>query len=737
MESHAKPRRKCWICTYPGCKEPPKTRYNCYSHTWDAHLRHLNGEKDQYKRIKESERKDAMKLCEMYVRYVEDTSRGKLSDKSPQLPPNISDNMEMTEMTEMNSPFMPQVQMQQIPYVMDPSLNYNVMNSDSFNSFPSDHSPMSSNNVSSVNVSSPIDHSSTSPTGVQQDSHTNSNGSQPNTANASEIALPEIHNGFQVNTQNYFFDGIKNETPQSGSTQQQVPSLQQINTVVPIAQNISSLQPPQSPQINQMNQVNQLNQNIQGDIYTQHNSTDQMWEYIASPENTQVVPLTSDNFMRMETISENLKRLHVMGQIMAENGFLQRSDARVKENIKPLVDSLNTVLQLTGTSFNYIGKPCENLGFIAQEVKKVCPELVQEDDNGELAVDVIGVIPHLVEALKAIHNNASSETLSNNDKFRELSKSTQDVMELVEVFRSEVQNKLDEEKENKKKSIGKMLFFNFSFGPAIVTLFAAIFFTIFSIFVVFSLPEFPFMWGYCWFTTILSYLSLWNTRDELISMWNGGSMILYFGHNNFVSVYLFLMLAAIGVTVSMVMGTIVLIVMVVYVSLFVVIGGICIVMRGMLHLNFKVIVSVQVIFLVCVVIVSYSLFGSQPGYKCYINNPSTTNFALEMELNTPIQRQTFSPLPWNCMKYEVKSTHPLPAGIKIGSVRTDVETVPYLYGTVTDFFPTTKVEMFLECASYVKLRCGVVTMRICEGRNETSCDENQCQWCGGECKNSC
>ncbi|EDS89418.1 hypothetical protein EHI_156460, partial [Entamoeba histolytica HM-1:IMSS] len=32
-------RKKNWKCTFPKCEEAPKTRYNCYAHVWDAHLR--------------------------------------------------------------------------------------------------------------------------------------------------------------------------------------------------------------------------------------------------------------------------------------------------------------------------------------------------------------------------------------------------------------------------------------------------------------------------------------------------------------------------------------------------------------------------------------------------------------------------------------------------------------------------------------------------------------------------
>ncbi|KAL7718228.1 hypothetical protein QTN25_004526 [Entamoeba marina] len=135
-------------------------------------------------------------------------------------------------------------------------------------------------------------------------------------------------------------------------------------------------------------------------------------------------------------------------------------------------------------------------------------------------------------------------------------------------------------------------------------------------------------------------------------------------------------------------------------------------------------------------IVSYALFITQPGYHCYINNENTHNYELDITLNEPIPQQTFSPIPWNCMKYAIESSPHLPDGMSIGSMRTDVSTIPFINGLITDYFPTTKVKMVLECVRYVRINCGVVTMRICEGRNISSCEMNGCQWCDG-CKTTC
>lgn len=91
----------------------------------------------------------------------------------------------------------------------------------------------------------------------------------------------------------------------------------------------------------------------------------------------------------------------------------QHSDIRLKKDIHPLENSLDKVLNLQGVSFtwnkevsSYVGRIRENdIGFIAQEVEKVIPELITETTVSDLDysiknVDYDRLIPVLVEAIK-------------------------------------------------------------------------------------------------------------------------------------------------------------------------------------------------------------------------------------------------------------------------------------------------------------------------------------------------
>ena len=84
------------------------------------------------------------------------------------------------------------------------------------------------------------------------------------------------------------------------------------------------------------------------------------------------------------------------------------SDARYKTNIVPLNNALDDILNLRGVSYDWDKAkwPEKNfsdgkqIGFIAQELEKIFPELVSADTNGYKSVNYIGVVPVLVEAIK-------------------------------------------------------------------------------------------------------------------------------------------------------------------------------------------------------------------------------------------------------------------------------------------------------------------------------------------------
>jgi hypothetical protein len=95
-------------------------------------------------------------------------------------------------------------------------------------------------------------------------------------------------------------------------------------------------------------------------------------------------------------------KLDVAGTIRATGDIIAYSDERVKENIKTIDNSLEKVSKLRGVEFNKIGDDVKSIGVIAQEVEKVVPEVVQEDDKGMKSVAYGNISGLLIEAIKEL-----------------------------------------------------------------------------------------------------------------------------------------------------------------------------------------------------------------------------------------------------------------------------------------------------------------------------------------------
>ncbi|GEM_PF-4599409 len=93
-------------------------------------------------------------------------------------------------------------------------------------------------------------------------------------------------------------------------------------------------------------------------------------------------------------------RLKNNGELYARN-FIETSDVSLKQNINTLSDSLSKILELRGVSFNWKdrGDDSDQIGFIAQEVEQIFPELVKGEE-GSKSVSYTSLVPVLVEAVK-------------------------------------------------------------------------------------------------------------------------------------------------------------------------------------------------------------------------------------------------------------------------------------------------------------------------------------------------
>ena len=83
-------------------------------------------------------------------------------------------------------------------------------------------------------------------------------------------------------------------------------------------------------------------------------------------------------------------------------GWIHSSDGRLKTNIQPLQSSLNKILQLKAVSYNWKNNPTADrqVGFIAQDVQKVFPEVVVADESGNYGMAYQNLVAPIVEAMK-------------------------------------------------------------------------------------------------------------------------------------------------------------------------------------------------------------------------------------------------------------------------------------------------------------------------------------------------
>ena len=97
------------------------------------------------------------------------------------------------------------------------------------------------------------------------------------------------------------------------------------------------------------------------------------------------------------------------------------SDARLKSNIISLGSTLSKLLLIDGKTYTMKKDGDKKIGVLAQDIQKVFPELVSEDDNQMLAVNYQGLVPVLINAIKEQEDKITRlenlvEQLINNKK---------------------------------------------------------------------------------------------------------------------------------------------------------------------------------------------------------------------------------------------------------------------------------------------------------------------------------
>ena len=107
------------------------------------------------------------------------------------------------------------------------------------------------------------------------------------------------------------------------------------------------------------------------------------------------------------------------GSINALGDITAFSDRRIKENIEPIENALEKLQSIDGVTFNTIGKEKRQAGLIAQDLQKVLPEAVHENEDGMLSIAYGNTVSLLVQAVKELQAEVAElkqESSSNANK---------------------------------------------------------------------------------------------------------------------------------------------------------------------------------------------------------------------------------------------------------------------------------------------------------------------------------
>ncbi len=132
---------------------------------------------------------------------------------------------------------------------------------------------------------------------------------------------------------------------------------------------------------------------------------------------------TQSNMVRLGNSTVSL----IQGQV----GFTAASDSRLKKNINNSKYGLSTVLQLRPVEYNLISNDLKQVGFIAQEVQKLVPEVVTGKEGNLEKGEILGITySHLVPVLTKAIQEQQKQIEEQNDKIATQQKQIDDLKAL-------------------------------------------------------------------------------------------------------------------------------------------------------------------------------------------------------------------------------------------------------------------------------------------------------------------
>ena len=119
--------------------------------------------------------------------------------------------------------------------------------------------------------------------------------------------------------------------------------------------------------------------------------------------------------------------VRVHGDFHANGNLTQNSDGRLKKDVQPLTNMLESVLKVEGKTYRWKeGSSLSDdvdIGLVAQEVEKVFPELVVEDEQGYKGIAYSKLSVILLEAIK----EQQGQIIFQQEQIRELEKQNEQI----------------------------------------------------------------------------------------------------------------------------------------------------------------------------------------------------------------------------------------------------------------------------------------------------------------------
>jgi hypothetical protein len=114
------------------------------------------------------------------------------------------------------------------------------------------------------------------------------------------------------------------------------------------------------------------------------------------------------------------------GHVDATGAWARTSDARYKKNITTLEDSLQKILSLKPVRYDSLSEindeenKGKRIGFLAQDLEKIYPEVVGTDSNGRKSVAYDGLISPIIKAIQELFQRLMGIETHNTRQDREL-----------------------------------------------------------------------------------------------------------------------------------------------------------------------------------------------------------------------------------------------------------------------------------------------------------------------------